>query len=198
LTDLVSTFAKLSAEKGAERLYAKGEQLFSRGDAPKFMFWIKSGEARLSRTSLMGSEIIFQRAQRGFLAEASYDQSVYHCDGVAVQNTRALVLPVDQFRAALATTELRDMWLKHLSQELRRVRAHSERLSLRTANDRIIHFIETEGSDGQIVLSQSKKSWASELGLTHEALYRSLRTMTDDGILKISGHVVRLGVLHKS
>jgi CRP-like cAMP-binding protein len=161
------------------------------------MFWVQSGEARLCRTSLMGSEIVFQRARRGFLAEASYDQSAYHCDGVAVQNTRVLALRVEHFRAALATTDLRDMWLRHLSQELRRVRAHSERLSLRTANDRIIHFIETEGSDGQIVLSQSKKSWASELGLTHEALYRSLRTMMDDGILETSGNIVRLRVLQK-
>jgi len=192
LPDLVSAFRKLSADTVAERIYARSEQLFSRGGVPKFMFCILSGEARLSRTSRMGGEIVFQRTRRGFLAEASYDQRAYHCDGVASQNTRVLAFPLEQFRAALTTTEFRDIWLKHIGQELRRVRAQAERLSLRTARERILHFVETEGVDGQIVLSQSKKSWAAELGLTHEALYRALRTLTDDVTLRISGRHIGL------
>ncbi len=72
------------------------------------------------------------------------------------------------------------------------MRAHAERLSLRTAEDRIIHFIETEGTNGQLVLTQSKKSWAAEMGLTHEALYRTLRSMTEDGLLIVSGGRVQL------
>lgn len=176
-----------------EKSYGKGEHLFWRGDAPKFMYYVVAGEARLLRRSPAGVEVVFQRARTGFLAEASLDQSAYHCDGVAAETTRVLMLPVVSFRAALSDEKFRALWLRHLSNELRRVRAHSERLALRSASDRIVHFIETEGSGDMLVLSQSKKSWAAELGLTHEALYRALRTMVNTGTLAISGDRIQLG-----
>lgn len=59
------------------------------------------------------------------------------------------------------------------------MRANAERLSLRTARERVLHFIETEGERGVVNLGQSKKDWAAELGLTHEALtacWRKWRT----------------------
>lgn len=192
LSNLLTGILGALTARCVERTYAKGERLFARGDLPRFMFWVQSGEARLVRISPLGNEIVFQRARHGFLAEASYDHSAYHCDGIAAMTTRVLVVPIEQFRAALNKPEVQDVWIRHLSQELRRVRAHAERLSLRTAEERIIHFIETEGTNGQLVLSQSKKSWAAEMGLTHEALYRTLRSMTKDGRLIISGGQVLL------
>lgn len=181
----------------AERDYAKGEQLFCRGDVPRFMFYVVSGEARLLRNSPAGVEVVFQRARRGFLAEASLEQPAYHCDGVAAESTRVLVVPIAGFRAVLSHEKVRGLWLRHLSNELRRARAHSERLALRSATDRIIHFIETEGSNGALILTQPKKSWAAELGLTHEALYRALRGMRDTGIFEIAGPCIQLLNLQK-
>jgi DNA-binding phage protein len=60
-------------------------------------------------------------------------------------------------------------------------------MCLHSATDRITHYIETEGSDGVVTLSQSRKSWAKDLGLTHEALYRALRRMQNEGRLKVEG-----------
>ena len=85
--------------------------------------------------------------------------------------------------AQFSVVEFRDSWIAHLSRELRKVRAHAERLSLKTAQERIRHFIETEGERGLLKLNQSKKDWAGELGLTHEALYRALAQMEKHGKL---------------
>jgi hypothetical protein len=65
------------------------------------------------------------------------------------------------------------------------VRSQAERLSLKTARERIIHFIEIEGVAGVVDLKQSKKDWAVELGLTHEALYRALAQMAKCGALEV-------------
>ncbi|MEB0272987.1 Crp/Fnr family transcriptional regulator, partial [Pseudomonas sp. 5B4] len=54
-----------------------------------------------------------------------------------------------------------------------------------SATDRITHYFESEGSDGAVTLSQSRKSCAKDLGLTHEALYRALRRIQNDGCLKV-------------
>ncbi|MDZ7802727.1 hypothetical protein [Thiohalophilus sp.] len=43
--------------------------------------------------------------------------------------------------------------------------------------------MESEGVDGVVILEQSRKAWAAELGLSHEALYRTLRRMQDSGML---------------
>lgn len=196
-SDFLPVLNDAAGHRVTEKLCAKGEQLFRRGDVPQFMFYVLSGEARLLRNSAAGVEVVFQRARRGFLAEASLEQPAYHCDGVSAEDTRVLVVPIAAFRAALTHEKLRALWLRHLSNELRRVRAHSERLSLRSANDRIIHFIETEGSNGALILTQAKKSWAAELGLTHEALYRVLRAMTDAGTLEVAGARVQLTQLKK-
>jgi CRP/FNR family transcriptional regulator, dissimilatory nitrate respiration regulator len=159
--------------------------VFGRGDRPQAMFFVLSGEVRLLRRSRSGGEIVLQRTRRGFLAEASLDQPNYHCDAVAAEPTRLLVIPRKGFTDALAVTAFRDRWIAHLARELRKVRAHTERLSLKTARERIVHFIETEGDAGVVDLNQSKKDWAAELGLTHEALYRTLAEMEKRGELTL-------------
>jgi len=159
--------------------------VFGRGDRPQTMFFVLSGEVRLLRRSRSGGEIVLQRARRGFLAEASLDQPTYHCDAVAAEPTRLLAIQRKAFTDALAVAAFRDRWIAHLARELRKVRAHTERLSLKTARERIVHFIETEGEAGFVELNQSKKDWAAELGLTHEALYRTLAQMERRGDLTL-------------
>jgi CRP-like cAMP-binding protein len=176
-------------------LAAEGRLLFARGDKPRAMFFVLSGEIRLVRPSRSGAEIVLQRARCGFIAEASLDQQAYHCDAVAASASEVLRIPRKAFNDALAEESFRKPWIAHLSRELRRVRAQAERLSLRTAQDRIIHFIETEGVESTLVLSQSKKDWASELGLTHEALYRALAQMQRMGLAKVEGS--RIVLLHE-
>jgi len=159
--------------------------VFVRGDHPQAMFFVLSGEVRLVRRSSSGGEIVLQRTRSGFLAEASLDQPVYHCDAVAAETSSILVIRRKAFRDALAASDFRDRWIAHLARELRKVRAQAERLSLKTARERIVHFIETEGESGTVDLKQSKKDWAAELGLTHEALYRALAQMERRGELKV-------------
>jgi CRP-like cAMP-binding protein len=53
--------------------------------------------------------------------------------------------------------------------------------------DRISHYIESAGLNGEVNLTQTKKAWAEELGLSHAALYRALRRMQDDNLLSVKG-----------
>ena len=195
LATSVRLFAALPQRFRADvtfRRLEKGDAIFRRGDRPRMMFAVLSGEARLVRMSPTGGEVILQRSRCGLLAEASLDQPRYHCDAIAVLPTCLACLPRSRFREALADDAFRSSWTTHLLQELRRVRAQSERFSLHAARDRIIHYIEAEGEKGRVVLSQSKKDWAAELGLTHEALYRTLTLMVRAGELRVDGRSVSI------
>ncbi|MCD6040705.1 MAG: putative Dnr-like transcriptional activator, partial [Burkholderiales bacterium] len=52
---------------------------------------------------------------------------------------------------------------------------------LRGAAERIEHYIESEGENGRIELPRTRKAWAAELGLTHEALYRARADLRRSG-----------------
>lgn len=138
------------------------------------------------RRSRAGGEVILQRTRRGFFAEASLESGAYHCDAVAVQPSEVLRIPLNATRKALDDDPaFRRAWVAHLSRELRRSRAQGERLALKSARERILHYLETEGTDGRVTLTMSRKAWAAELGLTHETLYRTLaRLEAEDQIIR--------------
>lgn len=162
--------------------------LFRSGDPVCHVYLVIDGEARLIRLARHGGEVILQRSRGGFIAEASLDSKAYHCDAVTPEPSTLLLFPVVAFRTALEDDRaFCKAWQSQLAKEVRKLRAQCERLSLHSAADRITHYIESEGDDGVVTLRQSRKSWAAELGLTHEALYRALRRMQDDGTLSIEG-----------
>ena len=172
--------------------HGAGELLFRAGTAPGAMLFVLSGEVRLVRASRSGGEIVLQRARHGVLAEASLDQSAYHCDAVASTQSTVLRIPRVAIREALKNDRFGTAWRTELSRELRRLRAQCELLSLKTAQERIVHYIETDGENGAVALGHSKKQWAAELGLTHEALYRSLAEMEKAGLVSTDGTTIRL------
>ena len=170
-----------------------GETLFRLGDAVHGMFCVVSGEVRLIRRARDGAEIVLQRSRTGFFAEASLGEKAYHCDAVVAEAGMVLRFPVAAFRTALhRNVTFRESWLAHLAREVRKLRAQCERLSLKSAPQRIIHYIEAEGTQGSVTLVQSRKAWAAELGITHEALYRTLRRLQEDNILQTDGRRITL------
>ena len=163
---------------------ATSDILYRIGAKPKSMLFVVEGEIRLVRRARNGAEIVLQRATAGFLAEASIDATRYHCDVVASRDSRIVAFPIERFRKALHDDEgFRDFWMMRLARELRKLRGQSERLSLRGVAERIEHYIEAEGNNGRIELRQTKKAWAAELGITHEALYRALSSLVRGGRL---------------
>lgn len=167
--------------------FAAAETLVRRGARPRHMFYVLDGEIRLVRHTASGDKVILQRGRHGFIAEASMEAAAYHCDIEAFEAGRLLTLPIPLFRQTLdADTGFRRAWASRMAVEIRRLRAQNERLHLHKAADRVLHYLASEGTDGVVTLTQSRKAWAAELGLSHESLYRTLRQMAHDGLLKAS------------
>ena len=170
-----------------------GATLFRQGGRPKAMYFVLDGEVRLLRRTRGGAEVVLQRSRGGFFAEASLDSKAYHCDAVAAAACRLLAFPMDAYREALdRDAAFRNAWMALLAREVRRLRARCERLSLHGAADRIRHAIESEGTSGTLILVQSRKAWAAELGLSHEALYRALARLQAEGGLVVEGERLTL------
>lgn len=48
---------------------------------------------------------------------------------------------------------------------------------MKSIKDRVLHLINTEGKNGEYQVNTGLKSLAGELGVTHEALYRTLAAL---------------------
>ena len=164
--------------------FEKGDYLFHQGKKPEYMFFIVSGEAVLTRTSSHGEPTILQRCKGGFVSEASLLVDAYHCDAIATHNGQAITLPIKSLRDALADSKFSMKWVQLLSKEIMRLRTQSERLGLKDIRSKLIHLIETEGKQGVLILQSDFKSMASEIGVTHEALYRAIATLEKEGLLE--------------
>lgn len=169
----------------------RGNVLYRIGDQVSNALCVLDGEVKLVRTDQFGKETVLQRSNRGFFAEASLNQSHYHCDIVVIKNGMLLEFPTAVFWEAIDNNKpFRDAWLSHLAKELKRLRGQCERMNLRSATDRVLHYIESEGQEGVLMLNQNRKIWASELGLTHEALYRALARLQAQQAIVIEGNKI--------
>lgn len=139
------------------------------------MFYVVRGEVALERSGVHGEHVILQRCRSGFVSEASLMADAYHCDAIALEQTQVIKLPVAALRAEL----LRDpgfanRWMITLNAEIMRLRMQCERLSLHSVQERLLHLIQTEGQAGRYPIPTGIKTLAAQLGVSHEALYRTI------------------------
>lgn len=162
----------------------KGEQLFAKGQRPRHLFWVHAGQVVLERAAANGSSVVLQRTLRGFVSEASLQSPRYHCDAKVVVDARITRVPVHALLQALTDDPAFALrWIGMLNQEVRRLRLQCERLSLKGVQARVLHWLETEGTDGCCAVTAGYKSLAAELGVSHEALYRALADMSEAGLV---------------
>lgn len=170
-----------------------GALLFLSGHTPQWMYFVNEGAVVLERHSENGEAVCLQRCQRGFVGEASLTSDRYHCDARTTRPSTVTRVPVKALRQTLRDDRaFSERWIAMLSGEVRRLRLANERLSLPKVRDRLLHLLETEGSQGSYTLDCSLKQLAQQLAVTHEALYRALgdleraqRIERTDGVLRL-------------
>lgn len=165
--DQVLKFADRNRNLGA------GETLFRAGDRVNAIFLVVQGEVRLIRQQADGSHIILQRARSGqVVAESSRFAERYHCDGIAVTETRLAGISLGSFRRHEADASFALAFARHLAWELQRTRAKAEILAIKSVSGRIDAWLALNGSS--LPAKGEWKDLAGEIGVTPEALYREL------------------------
>jgi CRP-like cAMP-binding protein len=123
--------------------------LFRRGERANAIFCVVRGEVRLVRCTPEGFETVQHRARPGeFFAEAALMGTHYHCDAVCSASGQVAIFDAGELRNCV----LRDpatamLWIQVLSRHLRSARMRIERLGLKGARRRILHWLGTEIGD---------------------------------------------------
>lgn len=140
---------------------------------------------RLSRIDQTGSEIVLHIAGAGdLIAEASLFSKIYHCDAIAMTDARARLYPKEALLAEYRQNpQAAEAFASRLAHELMALRTRLELRNIRSARERVQTYLALNaGADGcTIELQGTVKDLAAELGLTHEALYRTLAKLEAEG-----------------
>jgi len=179
-----------------ERRLKPGQTLFHAGTKTAGLYQVVSGTVRLVRTDRNGREAVLQVASADdTLAEASLFSSTYHCDAVATTEATVRLYP----KAILLAELQRDprtakAFAAMLAREVMSLRSRLEQRNIHSARDRVRHYLalKADPSGRTVTLSGTLKDIASELGLSHEALYRTLAEMTADGEIERRKGTIRL------
>lgn len=170
---------------GTERALDAGETLFRQGARTLGLYQVVRGKVRLARFDRAGREVVLHTASAGeTIAEASLFSPTYHCNAIATTNAvvrlypKALVLAELEHNAQAARA-----FMAMFARQVMALRTSLEQRNIRSARDRVRHYLAVNlGPDGRTVhLPGSLKDLAARLGLTHEALYRTLSAMQKNG-----------------
>lgn len=180
----------------AVRELAAGELLFQQGDRAAAIYKVESGRLRLIRRTVDDHLVILHTARRGELfTEAALFADAYHCDAVAAAPSRVRVYPKAKVMAALRSDPaLAEAFMARLARQLQELRARMELRNVRSARERVLQYLRLNvGIDGRSVPVEGElQDIAAEIGITREALYRTLAALEAEGRLTRTEAAIRL------
>jgi CRP/FNR family transcriptional regulator, dissimilatory nitrate respiration regulator len=169
------------------RVLAPGELLFRQCDRAAAIYKVENGRLRLIRRTIDDHLVILHTARQGeFFAEASLFAEAYHCDAVAAVQSRVRVYPKAMVINALRTDPaLAEAFMARLAHQLQELRARMELSNVRSARDRVLQYLRLRaGVHGRSIAVEGQlQDIAAEIGITREALYRTLAALEAEGSL---------------
>jgi CRP-like cAMP-binding protein len=130
--------------------------------------------------------VILHTARRGeFFTEAALFAEAYHCDAVAAVPSRVRAYPKAKVMEALrADPALAEAFMARLARQLQDLRARMELRNIRSAKERVLQFLRLRAGQGRgIPIEGQLQDIAAEIGMTREALYRTLAVLEAEGRL---------------
>ena len=185
----------------SDRGLAAGQFLFRQGDCADRVFMIRHGRLRMLRHLASGHFVSFHVGRAGELfAEGALVAETYHCDAqTAERSVVASCQKADVQRLLASSPSSALAWIERVTHQLHAARALLELRNIRSAEDRVIQHLRLQAdAEGEVVIQGRLLDAAAELGLTHEAYYRSLAGLEQCGLISRERRTIRLSSLARS
>jgi CRP-like cAMP-binding protein len=174
---------------GAETLFREGDQTFA-------IFSVRRGRVRLVRHLADGSPVLLYIAHDGdTFSEAALFSPIYHCNAIADVDSEIEIHPKDILSRSLAEDpQAARTFMAHLARQVMDLRSRLEIRNIRSAKERVIQFLLLEGNemDRKVTFARPLKDIAGDIGLTHEAFYRTLAKLESSGKIARNGRTITL------
>lgn len=160
-----------------------GELLFRARQRTRGLYYLADGKLEMRRYTPAGDTVVVHRAgAREMFAEASVFSGEYHCDSVAVEDSRCIEMDRGYLLDTLATNpDFAVKLVRQFAMQMQACRRKLEILAIRKADERVLAAV----LDGW--LATDIKTLAAEIGLAHEVVYRSLAKLVAEGKIEKRG-----------
>lgn len=172
--------------------HPRGELLFSEGEKAEGFFVVLDGKVKVYKLSPEGKERILHIIHPGgtFAEAAIFGDGLYPAYAEPLQSSKLVFLPKDGFLGLLRdNSQISINMIAGLSKFLRQFANQIEDLTFKDVPSRLARYLmELSRGKKQVVdLPISKSQLASNLGTVSETLSRTLRKLSEDDLITVSG-----------
>lgn len=189
----------IKENKGLRRSLKRGEEVFSQGEIPNYLFILEQGSVVVENISENGNRSIVNRFSKPgtvfgevylYLPERSYDYScVCDVDSTihAIPKT-ALVMSGDNFKNSKVVNNM----LLILSQKAFYLNQKLLIQSGKTLREKLSRFFLSNSKESSLELEFNREELADFLGVTRPSISREIMNMKRDGLIDVVGNKVIL------
>jgi len=187
------------AEAVREKTYRRSQMIISEKDSTKGLFILVRGKVKMFKSSIKGKEQILYifRDGEAFGMCAAFTDSIFPANAMAMEKTEILFLP-SEIIDDMADDDPRILFniIHELSFKLKDSIVLAEALSLKEITQRVASYILTsstrnESSGANVLeLTISHRELAKMLGSSPETLSRTLKKISEQGVIKVNGRTI--------
>jgi CRP/FNR family transcriptional regulator len=191
---------KLLASRAIYKKFKPGELVLGEADPIRAFYVVITGRLKLSKSSPEGREQTLSLLGPGdpFGLCTAFATDSFPASAMSIEESVVMIIP-GEFMEAIARKEAALLLniIQILSSRLKESMALIESLALKEIPGRLSSFLlhtlpRDAGEKNKLELSISQREMAKILGATPEALSRTLRKMSNDGILTVDGRMITI------
>lgn len=177
--------------------FLRKQVLFTEGEQATGFYVVVRGRVKIYKLSAEGKERVLHVVHPGqsFADAAIFDDGCYPAFAETVTECELLLFPKQAFLNLLHHhSQLSINMIAGLSRYLRQFTIQIEDLTFREVPARLARYLLdlSDDSRADVDLPVSKSQLASNLGTTSETLSRTLRKLTDEGLIQVQGKTITL------
>ena len=181
-----------------DHIYRPGEVIVAETNQAKGFFFLVSGHAKMYRSAPDGKEQTLYVFEPGdpFCLCSAFQGKPSPASVAALEESRVLFISLDAFeRIAGKDPVLLFNIIRVIATRLRQAMDMIESLSLKEIPQRVATYLalladENRGNSQPVTLPMTHRELAKIVGVTPEALSRTMKKMTEQGIIDVAGREV--------
>ena len=196
----LSELEKLSEERDAKS-YQRKMELFTEGDRPHFLMFIKSGKVKTWLMNEDGKELITGLLKEGdFLGYmAILREETYRENATALEDTEVILIPRDDFSELLhKNRDVSHRFIKMLSNKVMEEEERLLHLAYSPVRERVAEALLLlqkrygEENGGNFSMKISRDDLAGIVGTATESLIRTLSDLKEESLIEVNGREITI------
>ena len=181
---------------GQQSTAPKGSLLFSEGEPARGFYVLLEGKVKLYKLSGEGKEKILHivMADSTFAEAAMFGDGSYPAFAETLKKSELIFFPRKEFLALIQRdSRMAINIIAGLSKFLRYFTTQIEELTFRDVPSRLARYLlELPQNKKAVELPITKSELASRIGTVSETLSRTLRKLSDEEIISVSGRIIEI------